>query len=227
MGSIMEKNLNKKELFVNIRKSIRLLYEYQKRMQGTMFHIKSFLNLPPSGRIKVNKLFSYKPRTSNKDYGETILSKENWAWDYLYPMAMEYYIGEKKIGEYEFRLSVIQVTDDGYYKAKLQGRSIDILDTYTFSSTEESDTIVLFVMEMKKSGTEWDERWRWDRDKKIKNLEKLLIEPKTVIDDKTAFGNHFVVMKFSIYELLSEASIKNVINKINNHIYELTKNKIN
>ena len=90
-----------KELFANVRKSIRLLFEYQKRMQGTMFHIKSVLNLSPAGRIEVNKLFSRAPRVS-KDYGETQLSDGNWAWDYLYPMAMEYYLGEKKIENYDF-----------------------------------------------------------------------------------------------------------------------------
>ena len=33
----MENINSSQELFLNIRKSIRLLYEYQKRMQGTMF----------------------------------------------------------------------------------------------------------------------------------------------------------------------------------------------
>lgn len=89
------------ELFINIRKSIRLLYEYQKRMQGTVFHIKSILNLSPAGRIEVNKLYSRTPRLS-KEYGETQLSRNNWAWDYLYPMAMEYHLGEKKIDGYSF-----------------------------------------------------------------------------------------------------------------------------
>ena len=68
------------DLFENIRKSVRLLYEYQKRMQGTMFHIKSILNLSPAGRIEVNKLYSRAPRLS-KEYGETQLSRGNWAWD--------------------------------------------------------------------------------------------------------------------------------------------------
>lgn len=106
----MENISSAQNLFLNVRKSIRLLYEYQKRMQGTMFHIKSVLNLSPAGRIEINKLFSRAPRIS-KDYGETQLSDGNWAWDYLYPMAMEYYLGEKKLKDKDFRLSIIQVTD--------------------------------------------------------------------------------------------------------------------
>ena len=150
----MENINTSQELFVNIRKSIRLLYEYQKRMQGTMFHIKSVLNLSPAGRIEVNKLFSCAPRLS-KDYGETQLSRGNWAWDYLYPMAMEYYLGEKKVNGDDFCLSAIQVTDDGYYKAKQQDLPVDRLDTYTYSSSEDSNSVVLFVMEIKPNDSSW------------------------------------------------------------------------
>ena len=94
----MENINTPQDLFENIRKSVRLLYEYQKRMQGTMFHIKSILNLSPAGRIEVNKLYSRAPRLS-KEYGETQLSRGNWAWDYIYPMVMEYHLGEKKINK--------------------------------------------------------------------------------------------------------------------------------
>lgn len=47
----MENNVNNaEELFLNVRKSIRLLYDYQHRVQGTMFYIKQLLNLNPSSR---------------------------------------------------------------------------------------------------------------------------------------------------------------------------------
>lgn len=51
-------------------------------MKGTMFHIKSILNLSPAGKIEINKLFSHAPRAS-KDYGETQLSDGNWACYYF------------------------------------------------------------------------------------------------------------------------------------------------
>lgn len=219
----MERSLDEKELFVNIRKSIRLLYEYQKRMQGTMFHIKSVLKLSPAGKIGVNKLFSYAPRISRKFYGETQLSIENWAWDYLYPMSMEYYLGKREIEVGEFRLSVIQVTDDGYYKAKKLNK-VEI-DTYTFSSPEESDSIVLFVFELKGIGTDWAKRW--NREDMNKNLNKWITDDNYIIDDKTSAGNHFVVMKYPICRLLSKDLIDNVIAEVNKHIQELTNNTVN
>lgn len=215
----MENINTSQELFINIRKSIRLLYEYQKRMQGTMFHIKSVLNLSPAGRIEVNKLFSCAPRLS-KDYGETQLSRGNWAWDYLYPMAMEYYLGEKKINGDDFCLSAIQVTDDGYYKAKQQDLPVDRLDTYTYNSSEDSNSVVLFVMEIKSNDSSWAKRWK--RDTMEYNLNKWMIDSRTIIDDITKQGNHFIVMKFSLTDLLSDTSIYNVLCKISEHLQELT-----
>lgn len=219
----MENINSSQELFLNIRKSIRLLYEYQKRMQGTMFHIKSVLNLSPAGRIEINKLFSRAPRTS-KDYGETQLSDGNWAWDYIYPMAMEYYLGERKLKDAEFRLSAIQVTDDGYYKARQQNLSPNRLDTYTFCPPEESSSLVLFVMEIKNRNSSWAKRWR--RDAMEDNLNRWMVDSSNVIDDVTMSGNHFIVMKFPIYELLADISISKVVDKINSHVQSLTGNTI-
>lgn len=215
----MENINSAQELFLNIRKSIRLLYEYQKRMQGTMFHIKSVLNLSPAGRIEINKLFSRAPRAS-KDYGETQLSDGNWAWDYIYPMSMEYYLGDKKLKDADFRLSAIQVTDDGYYKARQQNLSPNRLDTHTFCPPEESNSIVLFVMEIKNRNSSWAKRWQ--RDKMEENLNVWMVDSDSVIDDATKSGNQFIVMKVPISELMTDVSIAKVLDKVNHHIQEIT-----
>lgn len=207
------------ELFVNVRKSVRLLYEYQKRMQGTMFHIKSILNLSPAGRIEINKLYSRAPRAS-KDYGETSLGDGNWAWDYIYPMAMEYYLGEKRIKDTDFCLSVIQVTDDGYYKALKDGLSPNRLDTNTYVSAESSESHALFVMEIKPSGSSWAKRW--NRDKMEENLNKWMVDSRSVIDDTTKQGNRFIVMKFPTTQLLNDVAIGNVLSVVNERVQELT-----
>lgn len=223
----MENINTPQDLFENIRKSVRLLYEYQKRMQGTMFHIKSILNLSPAGRIEVNKLYSRAPRLS-KEYGETQLSRGNWAWDYIYPMVMEYHLGEKKINKSVFRLSVIQVTDDGYYKAKNQELPVDRLDTYTYSAPERSDSVLLFVMEIRSNDSSWAKRWKRGIMERNLNrwMEEIIKDSKTTIDDKTKQENHFIVMKFSLIELLSDSSIGNVLSKINQHVEKVSGIKI-
>lgn len=215
----MENISKSQELFLNIRKSIRLLYEYQKRMQGTMFHIKSVLGLSMAGRIEVNKLFSLAPRKST-NYGATQLRADCWAWDYIYPMVMEYHLGEKTVNEYNFRLSAIQVTDDGYYKEKQYNQSVNVLDTYTFSSPEESNSIVLFVMETKLKDSAWTKNWKSGMMEN--NIYGWTINNETIIEDIKEQENYFIVMKFSITELLSDTSIKNVLYKISKHIKEVT-----
>lgn len=99
------------------------------------------------------------------------------------------------------------------------------IDTYTFSSPEESDSIVLFVFELKGIGTDWAKRW--NREDMNKNLNKWITDDNYIIDDKTSAGNHFVVMKYPICRLLSKDLIDNVIAEVNKHIQELTNNTVN
>lgn len=207
------------ELFTNVRKSVRLLYEYQKRMQGTMFHIKSILNLSPAGRIEVNKLYSLSPRAS-KNSGETSLYDSNWAWDYIYSMAMEYHLGEKRLNNTDFCISVLQVTDDGYYRALSQNQSVNRLDTSTYVDAEKSESHFLFVMEIKPSDSSWAKRW--NRDKMEENLNKWMVDSRDVIADTTRQGNHFIVMKFPTSQLLNDIAVGKVLTAISEKVEELT-----
>lgn len=164
-------NMTSDKLFMNVRKATRLLYEFQKRMQGTMFHIKSELKLSSSGRIEVNKLYSMAPRQS-KIYGETQLQNGNWAWDYIYPQALEYYLGQKRIGDYDFALSAIQLADDGYYVAAHNVTNADKLRTETYADVSQSTSWILFVIEIKPTSCEWAKRWT--RDTMESNLNKWM-----------------------------------------------------
>lgn len=215
----MERDVNNAdELFLNVRKSIRLLYEYQHRVQGTMFHIKSRLNLStPDNRIEINKLFSNPARGSN-NYGQFRLYPGNWAWDFLFPMAMEYHLGEGDNRQYRF--SAIVVTDDGFFKAIKQNPDAKKENTETFAKVDASDTMVLFVMEVKHDDMWTEERWK--RDSMESSLEKWLNDPQDMIADKTGGGNDFVVMKFKLSELVTKDHIDIVLNRICNKITEIT-----
>ena len=57
-------------------------------------------------------------------------------------------------------------------------------------------------------------------------MEEIIKDSKTTIDDKTKQENHFIVMKFSLIELLSDSSIGNVLNKINQHVEKISGIKI-
>ncbi len=212
---------NADKLFLNVRKSIRLLYDYQYRVQGTMFHIKSRLNLAPSGRIEVNKLFSNPPRVSQY-YGQFQLLPDNWAWDFLFPMVMEYYLGDKKTidDKYCFGMSIIVVTDDGFFKAVKEGHAAKKEDTGTYANVDTSDTLALFVMEIARKGTEWTKRW--ERNYMESSLEKWLNDDRDTISDKTESGNDFIIMKFKLSELVTKENIDYVLNNVCNKIRNIT-----
>lgn len=213
----MENINSTKDLFLNVRKSIRLLYEFQKRMQDTMFHIKSILNLSSPGEISINQLYSNHHSRVSGRYGTFKLEKNTWAWDSILPMAVEYYLGEKNIGEYEFCLSVIQIIDNGYYLSKQKGNNPSPIDTYTYEPVENSETLVLFIMEIKYPNTNWAQRW--DREKMKNNLPKWLHNPSTNIIDKTVAGNPFIIIKFPIDNLINEKGIDKTLEIINNTVF--------
>lgn len=211
---------NAEELFLNVRKSIRLLYEYQHRVQKTMFYIKQLLNLSPSNRIEVNKLFSKPPRVSQY-YGQFQLSSDNWAWDFLFPMAMEYYLGDRNTidDKHKFCMSVISVTDDGFFQAMNKRSDVKKEKTETFADVGSSDTVVLFVMEIKQT-KEWAKRW--NRENMESSLGKWLNNDDKTIADKTKAGNDFIVMKFELSELVTKENINSVLIKIRDQIKDIT-----
>lgn len=212
----MDSSLNADYLFENVRKATRLLFEFQRRMQATMFHIKSELKLErPSGRIEINKLYSDAPRQS-KYYGETQLSYGNWAWDYIYPQAMEYHLGKKSMREFDIALSTIQLIDDGFYKAA-NGRKEHI---ETYADVTLSSSWIIFVIEVKSKSSGWAKRW--NRDSMEENLSKWMYNDNKVITDITKSGSHFITMKFPMQEILSESSIDNLLQRVNDYVFDIS-----
>lgn len=214
----MENKVNTaEELFLNVRKSIRLLYEYQRRIQGMMFHIKSHLKLSPSGRIEINKLFSNPPRGS-QCYGQFQLLPDHWAWDFLFPMAMEYYLGDKQTADnnHSFGISVIVITDDGFFKAAKEGRAAKKEDTGTYANVGLSDTIALFVMEIARKGADW--AGRWTRNDMENSLERWLNDSRDMIADKTKSGNDFIVLRFKLSELVTKENIEDALDAIRREV---------
>ena len=123
----------------DVRKAHRLIYAYQSKMLGLTDFIKSKFDFP---------IYRGYPL-----FGEPFLKKRNYygfticdAWGFLYSYVFEYHFGEKKYPKIcAIKLSVIQVSDTGYFDAEIS----DEEDLTTFASEKTSLSKFIFVIEKK------------------------------------------------------------------------------
>lgn len=134
-----------KVAFCEVRKAHRLIYEYQRRMQDLTWFIKNKLGF---NVYEGYKKFSDPLKSSNR------IGVDYWSWDWIYTYVFEYYLGwqENKDKHNSWRLSVIQISDTGYYKNKLKGSSETYLSSY--ASPEESESRLLFYLSVAPNSAE-------------------------------------------------------------------------
>ena len=136
-----------KVAFCEVRKAHRLIYEYQRRMQDLSWFIRNKLGY---NNYQGFKKFSNTLKSSNK------IEHDFWSWDWIYSYVYEYFLGEQtnKKNENSWRLSIIQISDDGFYKKK------DSVATNlkTFATVEESQSKLLFYLSVatKNANYDWD-----------------------------------------------------------------------
>ena len=126
-----------KDAFCEVRKAHRLIYEYQRRMQDLTWFIKNKLGFP---QYDGHKKFSGTVSSRNK------IHHDNWSWDFIYTYVFEYHLGqqENKEKHISWALSLIQVSDTGFYKNRANGSSQTNLSSY--APPEESESRLLFYL---------------------------------------------------------------------------------
>lgn len=141
--------------FYEVRKAHRLIYEYQRRMQDLSWFIRNKLGFD---EYKGWKKFSDPLSSRNTIY------VNNWSWDWIYSYVYEYCFGEQTIegNDNSWKLSIIQVSDTGYYQNRGNGAKPTQLQT--FASVDKSESKILFYLSLaKKSAKKYD----WNSDKII------------------------------------------------------------
>lgn len=140
---------NLSKALLDVRRAHRILYAYQRRMSDLAYFIKRKLDMP---KFRGFKHFS---RPISKSSGYLTIWHDMWAWDYLYSYLFEYYLGEQKTSDeaYEYKLSLIQYSDTGYFDQDGQKRG----RISEFGSEEESSSKLLFFLEYKPK----DRNWEW------------------------------------------------------------------
>ena len=86
-----------KEALCDVRRAHRIIYSYQARMLDLIKFISAKLNYT---QIEgATKYFSNGIRKGRREFAPLQIFENMWAWDFIYPYLMEYYIGEKKEDE--------------------------------------------------------------------------------------------------------------------------------
>lgn len=180
----------------DVRKAHRLIYTYQSKMLDLIHFIKSKLDFPEFGG---NKLFSDPIAKKRSSYDDLKIFKGMWPWDFIYSYAFEYYLGSKTIKKSVIALSILQVSDTGYFDSKKDKHRTDIS---VFESEVEAKSKLIFLLEKKdkKNNYAWDKEW---------------VDEKIISNDKVMSADHHrecrndnkniqIIYSFSLEKFLDE-----------------------
>lgn len=130
--------------FIDVRNAFRLLYRYQSRVLDIVGYIREHtLYTDMWGRRRYCNVISTRKNCPGDNYANLNVQCDMWSWDYLYNYLFEYYFGGVKIGRKEIEMSVIQVSDDGYYKSL--AASPTPTDISTFLPADESNSYLILT----------------------------------------------------------------------------------
>lgn len=149
--------------FVDVRNAFRLLYRYQSRILDIVRYIREHtLYTDMWGRRLFCATIHTRNNCPDKDYAKLAVWSDMWAWDFMYNYVFEYYFGQVKIGRKTIEMSVIQVSDDGFYKSMSSKPSQT--DISTFLPAEEANSYLVLTAGWK----------AWMRDEKEDDCDAFL-----------------------------------------------------
>lgn len=215
----MSKQLD--NIFLDVRNAFRLLSVYQARVLDTVNYVKEQTSLPG---IWGRKWFSNPVRTCKNsfdpEYATLKIENGMWAWDFLYGYLFEYYMGGIKSGHRNVYFSIIQVSDDGYFKANPQ--ESDQIDIDTFASVEDSHTLLVFVA----GNSFWMQSEMGDDKDYGIFLTKFLTEGKEQFTLSSGKKEFFVIKKYDIQRFATQQRADEAISEFGKTVLELSGTKL-
>jgi len=144
---------NFNQAMCDVRKAHRLIYAYQRKVLDLTYFIKSKLGFP---EYSGNRLFCNPIAKKRDSYASLNIFRDMWAWDFLYSYVFEYYFGEKSPKNCKIVMSIIQVSDTGFYDTDDSPTELT-----TFASEDTSMSKLIFVVEKKdkKKQSDWNKDW--------------------------------------------------------------------
>lgn len=199
--------------FVDVRRAFRLLAEYQKRVLSIVNYIKE---QTPYNDMWGSKWFSdpigNRRKSPDSDYAKLSVSHDMWSWNYLYGYVFEYYFGSKKIDKKDIEMSIIQVSDDGFYISR-KDRPTHTKPS-TFESVEDSHSYIIINAGY---GMWMDDEQSNSYDEYLTSFLKSDCDVKIHTDDK---GHFFVCKRYPISRFVSQQGADEIIRDYGRIIFE-------
>lgn len=145
MGNLDKEGLD--DVFLNVRKAYRLLFEYQTKVKKLVKFIGNYFSYTSTTGYS---LFS-----SNSPNNGKKLDLDSWAWDWLNMYVYEFHFGNRKIQDKDVTFSIRLYSDTGWYDKNTDRSTRTKIET--FETSKKSKTkLVLFV------GKEWKDPFLLD-----------------------------------------------------------------
>ena len=148
-----------RENLLNVRKSFRLLFEYQTKIKDLVKYIGNSLAYSYGGGW---------PLFSNPAPRRGSGSLDNWAWDWLNMYSYAFHFGGKEIKNKKITLEIRIYNDTGYYDSSIENKNQCRTDT--FLPVEEASTKLVFIASQK----------GWVPDELLKNFSQKENEYKLI-----------------------------------------------
>jgi len=170
---------------IDVRKSYRLLFDFQSRILDLM----SFI----SGKFGYRYSGGY-PKFSDNGPREGKGSLDLWAWDWLNFYFHEFHFGYQERDNDNIYFSIFLVTDSGFFESKSLNNKITKLDVQQFKSPEKSQSKLIFVV-----GKNFWQGWGhdWDEEKFLLRDEGIKLEA----DNAFMIFKSFNLAQFSIEQV--------------------------
>ncbi len=198
-------------IFVDVRNAFRLLKSYQERILQIVSYIRE---QTPYTRMWGGRWYSDEIGTSRSpapDYAKLKVNKDMPGWDFLYGYLFEYYFGKHKFGKKTLEMSIIQISDDGFFISNKSEK--DISDLSCFESSKSSHSYIVFNVSVYTSNA--SEMWLSDPDCPDDGwgefLDKFFSAPNDTKVTKNDKGGIVILKRYEMQRFTSQHETDTVI----------------
>ena len=201
--------------FTDVRNAFRLLARYQSRVLDIVNYIREHTPYTDMwGLRRYCNVISTRKNCPGDNYANLNVHCDMWFWDFMYNYLFEYYFGQVKIQRKTIDMSIIQVSDDGFYKSLANNPSPT--DISTFLPSDESNSYLVFT-------AGWNEWLRDDvEDDNEAFLNKFLAQSKDVSIYKNDKGHWSITKRYPMQRFASQKEADQVISDFGKLVKDYT-----